>query len=88
MNAGTWCESVSLVSLCSAERRTLNTIRQWKPRWLGHVFRNEVLLWEITKETRSAKHFVEKRDYTYHKSWTEAPSLYLRPSLYSRPDWY
>jgi len=31
-------------------RCMLNTVGQWKFRWLGHVLRNEVLLRDITQE--------------------------------------
>jgi len=42
-----WKEKVtnaSVLEKVKEERRMLNTNWQWKHRWLGHIFRNEVLL--------------------------------------------
>jgi len=33
----------------------INTINQWKRRWLGHVFRHDVLLWDILEGRMTGK---------------------------------
>jgi len=41
----------------------LNTVWQRKHRWLGHVFKNELLLKEIIEGRIKGNAFWEERDY-------------------------
>ena len=97
-----WSETVLLSSLSALsvqpisnelthyreERRMLNTVWQWKHRWLWHVLRNEVLLWDIIEGRMNGKVYCgRKRLHMLSDVASSAKYLEVKRAAEDREGW-